>query len=114
MEEVPLAGEDHHEPELVGRLDDGFVTHRAAGLDDRRDAGRGGRFDSVFERVERVARGRTAVRPTGRLLRRDLSRLDPALLPGPDPDRLAILDEHDGVRLHMTAEPPRELEIGPL
>ena len=63
MQEVPFAGEHHREPELVGLLDDGFVAHRAAGLDHDRDAGRGGgRLDAVFERIERVARARAAAR----------------------------------------------------
>ena len=76
----------------------------------------GGRrgFDAVFERIERVARGRAALGPARGLLRRDLARLDAVLLAGADADRLAVLHEHDRVRLHVPADAPRELEVAPL
>src|SRR5580765_8583538 len=106
MEEVSFAGEDHREPELVGLLDDGFVAHRAARLDDRGDAGRRRRLDAVFEGIERVARARAAAGASGCLLRRDFSRLDPVLLAGTDADGLPVFDEDDRVRLHMTADAP--------
>jgi hypothetical protein len=38
MAEVPHAGEHHRHAVLVGGGDDLLVAHRAAGLDDRRDA----------------------------------------------------------------------------
>ena len=76
-------------------------------------ARRGG-FDAVGERVERVRRARAADRAAGRLLRRDLARLDPVLLAGADADRLPVLHEHDRVRLHVPADPPRQLEVRPL
>src|SRR5690606_25574227 len=41
--EVALAGEHHRQAVLVGGGDDLVVADRAAGLDDRGDAGRGGR-----------------------------------------------------------------------
>ena len=78
------------------------------------DARRGRGLDAVGERIERVARARAARRPPGGLLRRDLARLDPVLLPGTDADRLAVLHEHDRVRLHVPADPPRELDVAPL
>ena len=53
-------------PSSSARLDDLLVAHRAAGLDDHRDAGGGGRLDAVGERVERVARARAARGPARR------------------------------------------------
>ena len=40
MPEVPAAGEHHGQVVAVGDLDGHLVADRAAGLDDRRDAGR--------------------------------------------------------------------------
>ena len=54
VEEVPFAGEHHGDAELVGALDVGLVAHRATGLHDHRDAGRGRGLDAVGERVEGV------------------------------------------------------------
>src|SRR3954449_6202959 len=114
MQEVTFAGEDHCEAELVGTFDDDVVAHRAAGLHHHRDA-RGCRsLDAVGERIERVARARATGGAAGRLLRRDLARLDPVLLTRADADGLAVLHEHDRVRLHVTTESPRELGVGPL
>ena len=103
MQEVPFAGEHHREPELVGLLDHCFVAHRATGLDHDRDTRRGRGLHAVFERVERVTRARAADRAPRGLLRRDLARLDPVLLTGADTDGLAVLHEHDRVRLHVAA-----------
>src|SRR5581483_189455 len=74
----------------------------------------GGRLDAVGERVERVARARAALGAPVGLLRRDLTRFDAVLLPGADADGLAVLHEHDRVRLHMSADAPRELDVAPL
>ena len=101
-------------PSSSARLDDLLVAHRAARLDDHRDARGGGRLDAVGERVERVARARAARGAAGGLLRRDLARLDPVLLPGADADGLAVLHQHDRVRLHVPADAPRELGVAPL
>ena len=81
---------------------------------DRGDAGRGRGLDAVLERVERVARGRAARGAARGLLRRDLARLDAVLLARADADGLAVLHEHDRVRLHVPADAPRELEVAPL
>src|SRR5690348_16270743 len=114
MQEVPLSGEDHREAELVGARDVRIVAHRAAGLDDDGDARARGGPDAVGERVERVACARAVLGPTIGLLGRDLARFDPVLLTGADPDRLPVLDEDDRVRLHVSADPPRELGVAPL
>src|SRR4051794_36541626 len=73
--ELALAGEDHRHTELVGPGDVLVVVHRAAGLDDHGDAGRGGCLDAVGERVERVAGARPALGPAGGLLGGDLAGL---------------------------------------
>src|SRR5262245_40014423 len=54
--EVPHAGEHHRQAVLVARLDRLRVAHRAAGLHDRRDAGRGRGVHVVAEREKRVGR----------------------------------------------------------
>ena len=87
VQEVPLAGEDHGDAELVGPGDVLVVLHRAARLHDHRHAGVGGRLDAVGEREERVARAGAALGPAGGLLRGDLAGLDPVLLAGADAPR---------------------------
>src|SRR5208282_3830337 len=54
MAEMPHAGEDHGEIMLVRRGDDFGVAHRAAGLDQGRDAQGRGRVDAIAERKECV------------------------------------------------------------
>ena len=71
-----------------------LVPYGAAGLDDHRDTGFCCSLDAVGERIERVARARAAFRTTGRLLRRDLSRLDAILLPGADSPCHAVADDN--------------------
>ena len=51
-------------------------------------------LDAVGERVETVGGGRATLGPPGRLARRDLPCVDPALLPGADADRLPVRHEH--------------------
>jgi hypothetical protein len=50
MPEVAHAGEDHRHAVLVAGRDRVLAAHRAAGLDDRRDAAAGGLVDVVAER----------------------------------------------------------------
>ena len=89
--EVALAGEDHRDAVLVGGGDDLVVADRAARLDHRRDAGRGGRVEAVAEREEGVARARPA-RARGRrpCVGGDAGRVDAVLLAGADADGLAV------------------------
>ena len=105
VEEVPFAGEHHREAELVGLLD--HLLRRASrhpvGSPPRHPAAAAASMPSS-NGIERVARGRAAVRAARRLLGRDLARLDAVLLPGADADRLAVLDQHDRVRLHVPAD----------
>jgi hypothetical protein len=64
---VTLTGEDHGQAVLVGGGDHLVVAHRAAGLDDRGDAGGRRRVDAVAEREEGVGAER---RRRGRAPRR--------------------------------------------
>ncbi len=64
--------------------------------------------------IERIACGRAAAGAAVRLPGCDLAGLDAVLLSGADADRLAVLDQHDRVRLHVPAQTPRELEVAPL
>ena len=50
MPEVPLAGEDHRQPPLIGRGNRLGIAYRAARLNDRAHAGLGENVDSVAER----------------------------------------------------------------
>ncbi len=48
----------------------------------------------------------------GGLACRNASRIDPAHLAGPDPDRRAVLGVHNGIRFHVLGDPEREPQIG--
>src|SRR5947199_5631879 len=111
VKKVPFTCEDHGDIELVGLGDVLLVAHRSTGLDDHRDTGFGRRLDAVGEGIERVTRARAALGASGRLLRRDLSRLDTVLLSGTDAPRHAVAHQDDGVRLHVAADPERELGV---
>src|SRR3954451_2626754 len=114
VQEVPFPREHHRETTLVGALDDLLVADRAAGLQHHRDPGVGRGIDTIGERVERVGRGGAAAGATGVLLRRDLTRLHTVLLPRADADGLAVLHEHDRVRLDVADDSPRQLRVAPL
>ena len=113
--EVAFAGEDHGDAVLVGGGDDLVVAHRAAGLDDCRDArrrprrrGRRGTGRTRRWRTRRRGPDRRPSRP------RCAPASTPVLLAGADADGLAVLDQHDGVGRHPRHDPPRQLEVGPL
>src|SRR5882724_1964444 len=114
MEEMPLTREHHREAELVGPSDDGIIADGTAGLDHHGNAGRGGGFDTVGKRVERVARGCTTDAAAVRLLGGDLARLDAVLLTRSNADGLSVFDEHDRVALDVPDESPRQFDVGPL
>ena len=115
MEEVPFAGEHHREAELVGPVDHLLSPIAPPGCTTAAMPGRGRGLDAVGERVERVARATRrpprAPRPSSPRSPPDSTRF---CWPGADADRLAVLDEHDRVRLHVAADAPRELEVAPL
>ena len=112
--EVPFTGEDHGDSVLVGGRDHFFVANAATGLDHGADACRGGSVESVAEREERVTRGHSTARATGRTFGCDASRIETILLAGPDSECLTVLRVHDGVRAHGSTHSPRELDVEPL
>jgi probable blue pigment (indigoidine) exporter len=67
VEEVPLAGEDHGDTEVVGAGDVLLVAHRPAGLDDDRHAGPSRGLDAIGEGEEGVAGACAACGPSGGL-----------------------------------------------
>ena len=92
--EVAAVREDHRDAGGVGGLDDLVVAHRAAGLDDRGDAGVDRELRAVGEREERVGGERAARsgrRPVARALsiasRTESTRL---IWPAPMPDRREV------------------------
>src|SRR3712207_4128988 len=109
MEEVPFAGEDHGHAVLVGGSDQLVAAEGTARLDHHRDLGGGCSVEAVAERVERVGGARSALGATRRLPGCDLAGVDPALLAGADTDGLTAGDEHDRVRLDVSAQSPRQL-----
>src|SRR5689334_2145779 len=111
MTEVSSTRQNHGRPRRGDGFDDLAVALRAAGLDDRRDAGVERELRAVREREERVARERRAaevVPVLARLLDGDAHRVDAAHLPGADADRLQILGDHDRVRGDVLADAPGE------
>jgi hypothetical protein len=113
---VPDAGEGHREAVLVAGGDAVGVALRPAGLDDRRHARGGRRVHVVAEREERVGGQHARVDPHARLPHRDLHRIDPRHLPGPDAHDLGAgavtgqARQDDRVTLHVLAHQPRELQ----
>src|SRR6266436_9694191 len=122
MPEMPGAGEYHGDPVIVRRLDHLAIAHRAARLDHGGSAGFDRDQKPVSERKERVGRYNGSVterRPeTGvvrgvrGLARPNTSRIDPAHLAGPDPDRGAVLGIHNSVRFHVLGNPKSEPQVG--
>ncbi len=118
---MPSAGEDHGEPRAVGRFDDILVMHRAAGLDHGRRAGFRRSEKPIGERKEGIGGDDRAFRETfrkarrlrrlGGLLRGDPGRIDPAHLPGPDPDRRALLRIDDRIGFDIFGDAKRKFEI---
>src|SRR5829696_3183088 len=115
--EVAPAGEDHRRAGGADGLDHLAVALRAAGLDQRRDARVERELRAVGEREERVRREHRAVEIVGvvaRLREREPDRVDAAHLARADPDRPQVLREHDRVRAHVLAHPPREEQVAPV
>src|SRR5438477_5938475 len=112
--EVPLPCEDDGDAVLVGGGDHLFVAQGAARLDDRTHARLGQLVDVVAEREEGIAGARTTASAGVGLAGGDAYRVDAVLLTGADADRLAVLDEDDGVGLDPPADPPGQFEVAPL
>src|SRR5688572_30018741 len=108
--EVPEAGEDHREAEAIGGGDDVGVLHAATRLRDGGDAMLGGRLDAVREREERIGREHAAGGLIPCLLTCNLHRNHARHLACADAHRALGLREDDGVRLHVLADAPSEVE----
>src|SRR5689334_19381672 len=108
MSEMPDAGEHHCEAVFVTGGDRLAVALRAAGLDDRRHAGRGSGVDVVPEREERVGSKNGTLDPLAGLPDRDLYRIDPAHLTCPHSYDLRVSGKHNRVALYMFAHQPRK------
>ena len=91
------------------------VADAAAGLDDGRDAGRGGDVEAVAEREEGVAGAHPADGPVAGSIGGDAGRVDAVLLTGADAERPGRrLAYDDGVGADGGADRPGELEVVPL
>ena len=105
---------DHRHAVLVGGGDDLGVAHRAAGLDDGDGAGLGRLVDAVAEREERV-RGRRRCPSSG--ARAFARRSAPSRRATSGRRRRRRVRppaaKHDGVRLHVLADAPGEVEVAP-
>src|SRR3954454_111659 len=84
--EVALAGEDHGDAVLVGRLDHLAVAYRTPRLHHRRDAGGHGGVEPGAEGEEGVAAACPAGGPSRGPLGGDPCGVEPVLLAGADPD----------------------------
>ena len=115
--EVAVLGEDHRHAGRVAGLDHLGVALRAAGLDRPRGrrprspaCGPSANGKNASEATTEPASRRLGLRAAGlaALLDREPHRVDPAHLPGADPERRAVLGEHDRVRAHVAAHRPGE------
>ncbi len=108
MAEVPNAGEDHCDSELVGGSDDVFILYGPAGLNHGSCArGRHG-FKAVGEGKESIGGGDGALERQHSLLRAEARGIDAAHLTGAHSHGLAIACIDDGVRLDVLADTPGE------
>src|SRR5581483_9228850 len=96
--EVARPREDHGEAEAVRGRDHVLVLHRAARLDDGRDALLRGELDAVREGEEGVARERGAARALLGLAARDVDRVDARREAAAHADERAAPGERDRVR----------------
>src|SRR5438034_8421690 len=96
--EVAFAGEDHGDTCSIGRRDRLAVLDRAARLDDRPYAGPRRHLDTIRVREEAVAGQHRAGYTRGPPVDSQLDRLDPAHLPGTNPDRGFFVRQHNSGR----------------
>src|SRR5206468_8313061 len=111
--EVAFAGEDHGDTCSIGRRDRLAVLDRAARLDDRPYAGPRRHLDTIRVREEAVAGQHRAGYTRGPPVDSQLDRLDPAHLPGTNPDRGFFVRQHNSVRAHVLDDGPGELQVLP-
>ena len=115
--EVPHAGEDHRHAVLVGgattsssRIEPpGCTTARTPCSAAASMPSRNGKNASDASAAPRDVE----LRFLG-LERRDARAHDAARLAGADPERRAVAREHDGIRLHVLHDGPRELQVAQL
>src|ERR1700737_899124 len=112
--EVTLTCEDHRQAAIVRGSNDFRVAHRAARLDHSAHAGASQDVETVPKWKEGVGSGEGAGRWRGRFHNGHPGRVDAAHLAGADPDRLRGARQHDGVRLQVSADDPRELQASHL
>ncbi len=108
MPEMPDTGEDHGDPEPVGRFDHFSVTYRAAGLNGSGNAVLGRLLQTVRKWKKRIRRdyrtcqGQNGFHPT------KLRTIDTAHLACADTEGLSCASVDDGVRFHVFADFPCE------
>ena len=112
MTEVAHPGQQHRRTSGIGGGDDLRVALRAAGLDERGDAGRGAHLERVGERDRRRPRRRRRPWPAPRRPSRRRAghcRRGSSARPRRRRPR-SVAHEHDRVRLDVPAHAPREVE----
>src|SRR6266545_3825267 len=115
--EMPAPGKDHSRSCTIDGRGNLGVAFGAAGLDDRRDAARQRLLRPVGEGEEGIGRERRSfevVFEPLRFVQGDPYRINAALLPTADPDRLQVLRDHDRIRPDVLGDAPREHDIAPL
>ena len=111
--EVADAGEDHRQPEPVGRGDHLVIADRSAGLYHRRDSSPGSFLDAIGEREESIGRKHRSLDWQDRFHRSDLYRVDAAHLPRSRTDDLPGSRINNSVRLHVLHDFPPEQQRAP-
>ena len=106
MPEMALAGEDHRCAGFVGGFDGFQISQRAAGLDDRGDAGVQEQLRAVGERKKRIAGGDGVFGAGAGFLDGDSGGIDAINLPAPDAYRHLIFCDDDRVGFDVFAREP--------
>ena len=114
VSKVTSTGEDHGHAVFVGGGDDLVVAYGTTGGNDGLHAGLGHKIEPITKREERIAGAHSAGGSFAGLPHRNLSSVDPALLPGPDPNGGTVDPDHDCVRGNMRAYRPRGPKVLPL
>ena len=108
MAEVPNAGEDHRDSELVGGGDDVVILYGPTGLNHGSCARGGHRFKAVGEGKEGIGGGDGALERQHSLLRAEARGIDTAHLASAHSHGLAIARIDDGIRFDVLADAPGE------
>jgi hypothetical protein len=108
--EVPHARKNHCHIQTVRCSDYLIVTDRSARLDKSGCPGFCCDFKCIREREERIGSDGGAGERGAGFLDRDLCRIDPAHLPGPNAQRPVLVGKYDRVAPGMLADLPCKLE----